>query len=56
MTSHYLEEVEMLCTRVGIVNHGKLVALEDKQTLMESHGKESLQDVFLELVGRRNRG
>jgi ABC-2 type transport system ATP-binding protein len=56
MTSHYLEEVEMLCTRIGIVNHGKLVALEDKQTLMASHGKESLQDVFLELVGRRTRG
>jgi len=55
MTSHYLEEVEMLCTRIGIVNHGKLVALEDKQTLMASHGKESLQDVFLELVGRRTR-
>ncbi|MBV8262551.1 MAG: ABC transporter ATP-binding protein, partial [Candidatus Eremiobacteraeota bacterium] len=55
MTSHYLEEVEMLCTRIGIVNHGKLVALEDKQALMASHGKESLQDVFLELVGRRTR-
>ena len=55
MTSHYLEEVEMLCTRIGIVNHGRLVALEDKQTLMASHGKESLQDVFLELVGRHSR-
>ena len=56
MTSHYLEEVEMLCNRVGIVNHGRLVALEDKATLMADHGKESLQEVFLELVGRRTRG
>ncbi len=56
MTSHYLEEVEMLCTRVGIVNHGKLVALEDKATLMADHGKETLQEVFLELVGRRTHG
>jgi ABC-2 type transport system ATP-binding protein len=56
MTSHYLEEVEMLCNRVGIVDHGRLVALEDKATLMADHGKESLQEVFLELVGRRTRG
>ena len=56
MTSHYLEEVEMLCNRIGIVNWGKLVALEDKAQLMAHHGKESLQDVFLDLVGRRPRG
>jgi ABC-2 type transport system ATP-binding protein len=56
MTSHYLEEVEMLCNRVGIVNYGKLVALEDKVTLIANHGNASLQDVFLELVGRRTRG
>ena len=53
MTSHYLEEVEMLCTRVGIINRGRLVALEDKEALIASHGMDSLQDVFLELVGRR---
>ena len=56
MTSHYLEEVELLCGRIGIIDNGRLVALEDKQTLMASHGSESLQDVFLELVGRRSRG
>lgn len=55
MTSHYLEEVEELCNRIGIVNYGKLVTLEDKATLMGSHGEESLQDIFLELVGRRQR-
>jgi ABC-2 type transport system ATP-binding protein len=56
MTSHYLEEVEMLCNRVGIINEGRLVALEHKDALMSLHGKESLQDVFLELVGRRTHG
>jgi ABC-2 type transport system ATP-binding protein len=56
MTSHYLEEVEMLCNRVGIVNHGLLVALEDKVTLIADHGKDTLQEVFLELVGRRTHG
>ena len=56
MTSHYLEEVEMLCQRVGIINEGRLVALEDKAALMASHGSASLQDIFLSLVGRRTRG
>jgi ABC-2 type transport system ATP-binding protein len=56
MTSHYLEEVEMLCNRIGIINHGRLVALEDKLELIASHGDLSLQDVFLELVGRRTHG
>jgi ABC-2 type transport system ATP-binding protein len=56
MTSHYLEEVEMLCSRVGIINQGRLAALADKLDLMAMHGKESLQDVFLELVGRRAHG
>lgn len=56
MTSHYLEEVEALCNRIGIVNHGKLVELEDKSVLMSRHADRSLQDVFLELVGRRTHG
>ena len=56
MTSHYLEEVELLCERVGIINEGRLVALEDKTTLLASHGDASLQDVFLSLVGRRTHG
>ncbi|HKW44484.1 MAG TPA: ABC transporter ATP-binding protein [Candidatus Eremiobacteraceae bacterium] len=56
MTSHYLEEVELLCERVGIINEGRLVALEDKNALLASHGDASLQDVFLSLVGRRTHG
>jgi len=53
LTSHYLEEVELLCSRIGIINYGRLVALEDKRALIARHGQGSLQDVFLELVGRR---
>ncbi|MDQ6768156.1 MAG: ABC transporter ATP-binding protein [Candidatus Eremiobacteraeota bacterium] len=56
MTSHYLEEVERLCNRIGIVNNGRLVALENKAALMAGHGNDSLQDVFLSLVGRRTHG
>jgi len=30
LTSHYLDEVELLCDRIGIINNGKIVALGDK--------------------------
>ena len=35
-TSHYMEEVEYLCERVGIVDHGKLIALGTKEELKEN--------------------
>lgn len=34
LTTHYLEEAEELCDRIGIINHGALIALEDTQTLV----------------------
>lgn len=34
LTTHYLEEAEELCDRIAIINHGKLVACEDKQSLL----------------------
>ncbi len=33
LTSHYLEEVELLCERVAIINKGELVALDTKEEL-----------------------
>ena len=47
LTTHYLEEAEELCDRIGIIQTGKLVALETTQELI---GNGSLQDVFLELT------
>ena len=34
LTTHYLEEAETLCDRIGIIDHGKLITLESKQELM----------------------
>lgn len=34
LTTHYLEEAEELCDRIAIINHGKLVTCEDKQSLL----------------------
>jgi ABC-2 type transport system ATP-binding protein len=49
LTTHYLEEAEELCTRIGIIEAGKIVALETTKKLI---GERTLQDVFLELTRR----
>jgi ABC-2 type transport system ATP-binding protein len=36
LTTHYLEEAEKLCDRIAILNHGKVVALDTKQALLNS--------------------
>jgi ABC-2 type transport system ATP-binding protein len=33
-TSHYMEEVQALCPRIGIIDHGKLIACDTIQNLM----------------------
>lgn len=37
LTTHYLEEAEELCDRIGILNHGELQVLEDKEALLGRH-------------------
>jgi ABC-2 type transport system ATP-binding protein len=37
LTTHYLEEAEELCGRIAMLNHGRMVALEDKQTLLHGY-------------------
>lgn len=36
LTTHYLEEAEMLCDRIAILNKGKIVALDDTRKLLDS--------------------
>lgn len=43
LTTHYIEEVEMLCDRVGIINHGRIIALDKPKTLCESIGKWAVE-------------
>ncbi len=47
LTTHYLDEVEELADRVGIMNHGKLCALGNTIELKEKYNKRSLEEVFL---------
>lgn len=36
LTTHYLEEAESLCQRIGIINHGQLIALDSTERLIAS--------------------
>ncbi|MCC4589747.1 ABC transporter ATP-binding protein [Xanthomonas campestris pv. cannae] len=42
LTTHYIEEAEDMADRVGVVNCGELVLVEDKRTLMRKLGKKQL--------------
>ena len=42
-TSHYIEEVQSLCDRVGILDGGKLIALDAVDQLIADHGSKLLE-------------
>lgn len=50
LTTHYLEEAERLCQRVGILHRGRLVSLGSPDQLARERGQAHLEDVFLELI------
>jgi ABC-2 type transport system ATP-binding protein len=59
-SSHIMEVVERLCTRVGIINQGTLVAEGTLAELRQRAGasgaeSQSLEDIFLQLVGATTR-
>ena len=43
LTTHYIEEAEEIADRVGIINDGELLLVDDKQCLMQKLGKKTLQ-------------
>ncbi|MBT8495249.1 MAG: ABC transporter ATP-binding protein, partial [Deltaproteobacteria bacterium] len=50
-TSHYMEEVETLCRRVAVVDHGKLIALDDVADLVAEHARGT---VTIEFAGEQS--
>ena len=49
LTTHYLEEVERLTDKIGVISKGKLKALGTLEELLEQTGKATLEDAFLSL-------
>jgi ABC-2 type transport system ATP-binding protein len=52
LTTHYLEEAERLCNRIAFINHGEIAATGTSESLATDYGVTSLEDAYLELVGR----
>ena len=42
LTTHYIEEAEEMADRIGVINKGQLILVEDKHTLMRKLGKKQL--------------
>ena len=42
LTTHYIDEAEELADRIGVINHGELILVEDKHALMHKLGKKQL--------------
>lgn len=63
LTTHYIEEAEMLCGRVGIIHQGKIVACDSPATLIAQQTTKkknnlkfvrpgTLEEVFVSLTGK----
>ena len=49
LTTHYIEEAEEMAERVGVINHGEIVVVEEKAELMRKLGKKQMT---LQLQGK----
>ncbi len=57
LTTHYIEEAEMLCDRLVIIDRGGIIEQGTPRELIDRHlgGGGTLEDVFLKLTGRHLR-
>ncbi|MEI6124542.1 MAG: ABC transporter ATP-binding protein [Bacteroidota bacterium] len=52
-TSHYLQEAECLCSRVGFIDNGNIITLgTPKELVFGTEGCKNLEEVFLKLTGK----
>ena len=51
LTTHYIEEAQGIADRVGIINRGRLLFVEEKNALMRKLGRKQLTIELLEPIG-----
>ena len=51
LTTHYLEEADLLCDRVAILVKGRILAIDTPQALKAKTNKESLEEAFMKITG-----
>lgn len=52
--SHYMEEIETLCNRIVVMDHGEIIEDMEKELLKQKYEKQgcrNLEDIFLKLTG-----
>ena len=54
-TSHQLHEAESLCTKIALMDKGKLIACDTLSNLLEQHKATNLEELFLTLTGKAYR-
>jgi ABC-2 type transport system ATP-binding protein len=50
LTTHYLDEAEVLSDRVCILDQGSVVLIDTPDNLKKSYGKDRLEDVFVQMM------
>ena len=50
LTTHYLDEAEVLSDRVCILDKGKIILTDTPANLKKSYGKDRLEDVFVQMM------
>ncbi|MEX1827966.1 ATP-binding cassette domain-containing protein [Luteibacter sp. CQ10] len=50
-SSHIMQEVAALCDRIVVIAHGRVVADDTPDALLERTGKPNLEDAFVSLIG-----
>lgn len=43
LTTHYIEEAEQMADRIGVMNHGEIILVQEKSRLMRELGKKQLR-------------
>ncbi|MHC1684723.1 MAG: ABC transporter ATP-binding protein [Clostridiaceae bacterium] len=54
-TSHYMEEVESICTKIIIMDEGNIIEEGTKEELKIKYSEENLENIFLKLTGKELR-
>jgi ABC-2 type transport system ATP-binding protein len=54
-TSHQLHEAESLCTKIALMDEGKLIACDTLSNLLNQHKAADLETLFLTLTGKAYR-
>jgi ABC-2 type transport system ATP-binding protein len=55
LTTHYIEEAENLCDRIGIIDYGKLIAEGTPTELKTKYNAKTVGEVFIQITGRQIR-